>query len=179
MNDRGAPPIMRATALTLMSPAAGPAVMAAIDSAISDADPLVRRAVAERLGALDVQTRLRLGQRLLSDPVRTVRLEAVSAMVGVPAPLMSGDIQKSLDAAIAEYRGVQQFNVDRADANINLGALEAALGHASAAETAYRRAMRLQPQFVPAYVNLADVLRGQNREAEAERVLRDGTPAAT
>jgi predicted Zn-dependent protease len=37
-----------------------------------------------------------------------------------------------------------------------------------------KAAISLDPLFVPAYVNLADIYRAQGREAEAEHVLRDG-----
>ena len=40
--------------------------------------------------------------------------------------------------------------------------------------TSYRAAIRSGPDFVPGYVNLAELLRTTASEAEAERVLRDG-----
>ena len=49
------------------------------------------------------------------------------------------------DRAVAEYRAVQMLNADRAESWLNLGALDARLGHAAAAEAAYRRAIEADP----------------------------------
>ena len=43
-----------------------------------------------------------------------------------------------------------------------------------AAEAAYLRALQLEPRFVGAAVNLADLYRGQQRDEEAEAILRKG-----
>jgi Tfp pilus assembly protein PilF len=64
------------------------------------------------------------------------------------------------------------LNADRADAWLNLGTLDARLGDQDGAKAGYERAIRLQPSFMPTYVNLADLYRAQGRDADAERTLR-------
>ena len=176
--DRTQPAMVRATALTLLSRYTGARTSGAIDDAAQDPDTLVRRAAAESLGAIgDVVSRARIGGRLLADPVRSVRLDAISALAGVPKTYLSASEQQAFDAAAAEYRQVQAANADRAEAHVNLGTFEAQLGHFPEAEAALRTAIARQPQFVPAYVNLADILRAAGREADAERALRDAIAA--
>jgi len=69
---------------------------------------------------------------------------------------------------------VQQGNLDRPEAWMNLGNLHAMRGDPAAAEAAYREALKRDARFVPAYVNLADVRREQQREAGTEGILREG-----
>ena len=57
---------------------------------------------------------------------------------------------------------------------VNLAGLYTALGDYQKAEAAYRRALRLQPRYIPAYVNMAQLLSGRQREQEAEALLRQG-----
>ncbi|MFQ5635832.1 MAG: hypothetical protein ACE5G3_10955, partial [Gammaproteobacteria bacterium] len=47
-------------------------------------------------------------------------------------------------------------------------------GRAEEAETSYRTALSVNPDFVPGYVNLADLYRSQGREEATEAILRDG-----
>ena len=55
-----------------------------------------------------------------------------------------------------------------------LGGFHAALGEAAQAEVAFAAALRLDPAFEPAYVNAADVLRAEGRDAEAVALLERG-----
>jgi predicted CXXCH cytochrome family protein len=172
--DASIPPIARATAVSLLPQYLSPNSLPAIIESAKDADPLVRRAAMEAMTSLDPQTRVPIAFRLLEDPVRSVRLEALGSVLDSPPGALSVDQQQALDAAIAEYRQVQTFNADRADARVNLGMLEMRLGKPQAAQQAYEAAIRLQPSFAPSYVNLADLFRSQGEEAKAEQALRAG-----
>jgi tetratricopeptide (TPR) repeat protein len=57
---------------------------------------------------------------------------------------------------------------------LNLAQLHLARGKPAAAEDELRTALRLDPLFVPAYVNLAELTRATKGEREAEGWLRDG-----
>jgi Flp pilus assembly protein TadD len=45
-------------------------------------------------------------------------------------------------------------------------------------EEELKAAIRLEAGFIPAYVNLADLYRARGRDAESERILRDGLKVA-
>jgi len=84
----------------------------------------------------------------------------------------------AFDTAIAGFESAQRENLDRPEAWLNLGNLAGWRGDAAGAEDAYRRALGRDARFVPAVINLADLYRATGREADAERVLRDGLQAA-
>ncbi len=172
VDDTTLPAIVRATAVSLLQRYLGPQSSGAVETSLRDSDALVRRAAASVLSAVEPRARVSLGLPLLRDPIRTVRLEALSILVDVPRNTYTPEQLASLDQVIVEYRQAQAFNADRAEAHVNLGTLEARLGKPEAAEAEYRMAIRLQPVFIPAYINLADLYRQQGREDQATLTLR-------
>jgi predicted CXXCH cytochrome family protein len=172
-NDAAAPPIVRASALGRLSSHLSPNSFESVQTGLRDPDALVRRSAADALLAVEPGVRTALAMPLLNDPVRTVRLEALGALLDIPATQFNSSQRQALDEAIKEYRQIQLANADRADAQTNLGMLEARLGNVTASEAAYKTAIRKQPSFVPARVNLADLYRAQGRDAEAEQMLRE------
>jgi tetratricopeptide (TPR) repeat protein len=118
--------------------------------------------------------RVRHALPLLSDSLRVNRIEAASLLADVPLTAASNEQRAAFERAAAEYVETQRHNADRADARVNLGSFEARRGDAAQAEQDLKAAIALDRLFVPAYINLADTYRAQRREADAERVLRDG-----
>jgi Tfp pilus assembly protein PilF len=57
---------------------------------------------------------------------------------------------------------------------VNLGTFYAERGNTAQVEFELTAALRLDPFFVPAYVNLADAYRLQSRDADGEHILRLG-----
>ena len=66
-----------------------------------------------------------------------------------------------------ELFDAEMIDADRPEAHLNLGLLETKLRRPSEAENQYQTALRLDPNFTPALVNLADLdrMRGQNQES--------------
>lgn len=171
--DRSQPAIARATALELLGSRLTPQTLAAVEAGLRDAEPLVRMTAVAATEALPPQARVALVRPRLADPVLSVRLEAERVLRGVPP-----ELQKPVDrAAVArvqqEYVEVLRLHADRPESWTNLGLLEASRGNAERARAAYARAIEIEPRFVPASVNLADLYRALDRDAEGERALRD------
>ncbi len=176
--NREQPAIARATALTMMpswSPDPGDTM---VTSAIADESPLVRRAAARALANVDLRARIvPLGQ-LLRDPVRDVRLEAAEVLADTPSDSLPPPVATELNQAIDEYIAAQRLNADRPEAHLNLGLLDARQSQFAPAEAEFKLALSLDPSFVPAAVNLADLYRSLDRDRDGERVLDDAISRA-
>jgi len=146
----------------------------AIDSALTDADPLVRTGAVSSARGGTPRVLLQRLYPLLNDPIRTVRIDAARALAAVPADFLSAAQRSAIQSGLAEWRAAQRVDEDRPEAHLTLGALHAELGESAAAESAYKAALKLAPGFPATYVNLADLYRQGGRDAEGEKVLLEG-----
>jgi predicted CXXCH cytochrome family protein len=167
------PAIARATALASVTIAPHELIA----KGLSDLNPLVRFGALQSIARASGEVRMALAAPLLSDPVRLVRIEAASLLADVPPAQLRTDARAAFEHAAAEYVASQRYNADRADARVNLGTFYAKRNDAAAAEIELKTAIRLDPFFVPAYVNLADLYRVLGRDAEAETILCKGLEA--
>lgn len=165
------PGIVRATALGALTQVADPAVWRVAEQSMADADPLVRAAAIEALGSAPVERRLATVTPSLDDPVRLVRLAAARVLAPAHARLAESEAAGSFEAALAELFAEADFNADRAWAWVNRGDVEVALGRLEAAERSYRSALAREAWSVRAAVNLVDVLKQSERDADGRAVL--------
>ena len=170
--DRQQAAIARATALSLLAPSAPDPAKAAVAIGMKDDSALVRRATAQALSNLDLQQNPGGPTQLLSDPVRSVRIQMAEVMAGVGSAEFPAEVSAALDGAIAEYIAAQELDADRPEAHMNIALLFQRQGQTSRAEAELRTALLLEPSFVPAAVDLADLYRGLGRDADGENVLR-------
>jgi len=169
--DSTQPGIVRATALELLGAQGGPAI-SVVEQRLLDPDPLVRFGAVRASQAIPVEQRYRLVYRMLEDSTKLVRIEAARVLASVPRAMMPQSTL--LDRVTDEYSDAQYLNADRPEAHLNMGILHAARGDPAAAQTAFETALKIDSTFLPAYVNLADIMRSQGRDAEGERLLLDG-----
>ena len=168
------PAVVRATALLELRALQSPALPALLMRAGSDRSPVVRRAVAVAARDLPSAERVEIARPLLRDRARTVRVEAVGTLLGSDARRWSKRDQDALKNATAEYLEARSFNSDRGEGLADLAFVAALSGDSTHAEENLREALEVDPTFTAAYVNLADLYRGQQRDEEAEAILRRG-----
>ncbi|MFL5612642.1 MAG: tetratricopeptide repeat protein [Gemmatimonadaceae bacterium] len=166
--------IVRATALAELNFPRSSAALTALTKGLRDSSALVRLGALQSVAQLPVSSRLSLAEPLLSDPARSVRIDAAHVLAAVPAEQLSAEGAVAFERAAAEYVETQRYNADRAEARVNLGTFLAERGDLVGAETELRSAIRMEPSSVAAYVNLADVYRTLGRDADGEQLLRYG-----
>jgi tetratricopeptide (TPR) repeat protein len=167
------PGIARATALTLLRPPYSAEILAEIRHNLTNPDSLIRHAALTALSHTAPELIVEWAARLLTDPVRSVRMEAARVI----SPMQTGLPREQLPAfqsANNERIAAQLAIAERPEAHMNLGNMYREAGQFQAAETAFRRAMSLEPRAAAARVNLADLYAQTGRIGDAQTLLRDG-----
>jgi Tfp pilus assembly protein PilF len=170
--DAEQPAIARATALSLLPRYTTQASAQALAAAIVDPDPLVRAAAPRALSHASPPGSVQAALSLLRDPVRAVRIEAARALSGMTSQPMSPEQNTALADAYKELVAAELVNDDRPESHLNLGLLETRRMRPTEAEAEYRTALRLDPNFVPALMNLADLDRMRGLDAQGAELLR-------
>ena len=162
--DRNAPAIARATALVELGPHLSPSNITLARTGFSDPDPMVRIGALDMLEGVPANQLWPLASPLLSDPNRGVRIRAASILAAIPASSQPAGDRERFERAASEFIAAQRLNADRPEARSTLGSFLARRGRTSEAEAEYKAALRLNPQFAPAAVNLADLYRQLGRD---------------
>jgi tetratricopeptide (TPR) repeat protein len=169
--------IARASAIDRLARLPGENALFAAEAGLKDPSPLVRRAsiaVFEQLPPLQRKAVV----PLLDDPSRIVRMQAARTLAPLADDAFDPAALEAFRKAAAEFVAAERFNADRPEHRSNLGGFFAERREAVAAEAEYQAALKLDPRFVPAWANLADLRRLQGRETEAEATLREGLKLA-
>jgi predicted CXXCH cytochrome family protein len=177
-SDGSQPAIARASALARLAGRREPSAIAAVLAGARDPSPLVRLAAASAAGALPAPQRVTVAGPLLADPLRAVRVQAAGALAGVSLERLAPGERAAWARAADDYVAAQRYAADRPEARTNLGTFYARLGRLDAGLAELAAATSLDPAYVPAYVNAADVCREQGRDDDAQRWLERGLAAA-
>jgi Flp pilus assembly protein TadD len=167
------PGIARATALTLLRPPYSAEIATEIRRNLSNPDSLIRRAALTALSGAAPELVVGLGALLLTDPVRTVRIEAARIISPFQSSL-PGQHLPAFQRASEERIAAQMAIAERPEAHMNLGNVYLESGDVPEAEAAFRMALRLEPRAAAARVNLAELYARTGRVGDAQTLLRDG-----
>jgi predicted CXXCH cytochrome family protein len=158
--------MVRATAASLLTRFPTRNVLPELERALGSDEALVRLGALQACDALAPEQR-QLVAPLLRDRLKAVRIEAARLISAMPEAAK----QPGYKEALAEYENSQWINRDRAPALVSLALLAMQEQRWQEAENYLKEAIQKEPWFVPASVNLADLLRSQQRDIEGGAIL--------
>lgn len=169
--DETLPAIVRRSALLALGRYEFTRSQDAIAAGLGDAAPLVRLGAIEGLARLPEAPRFGAVKRLLQDPLKALRIAAAPEAAAYLAQAITPDERALIDAALTEYRQTLAFNAERPAAHTNRANLLTALNDPAGARAAFDQALALEPNWIPALVNLADLHRAAGRDVEGGALL--------
>ncbi|NOQ78894.1 MAG: ammonia-forming cytochrome c nitrite reductase subunit c552 [Gammaproteobacteria bacterium] len=172
--DKNQPVISRATALAELGSYPDQTSVKILQTQLNDPDPAIRLAALEALVTFDDKFKMALAFPKIYDDVRSVRIEAARILSTFPEEKIPQQARKQLNDAKQEYIDAQLFNAERPESQTNLGNYYFDLKQFKKSETAYRQALKLQSQYIPAYLGLAQLLSQTGRESESGAILKKG-----
>lgn len=134
-------------------------------------DPLVRASVARSMDWVPVAQRYALLRDYISDKSKAVRMAVARQLSAFPADQLPPEYAAEITTLLQEYQQSLLLNADMPEDQMNLGLFYTATGNVVAAEKAYRLALTLSPGYLPAMLNLADLYRANEMDAQAEPLL--------
>ena len=137
-------------------------------------DPGLRHSALIALEAFPLKIRIKKTFDMLKDKSKMVRMEAARQLSSLPVGNLETQQKKILAKVLTEYKESLLFTAERPETQLSLARLYTVEGKMKEAKEAYIEALRLQPMFVPAYINYSHFLQNQGKEDEAKEVLQEG-----
>ena len=137
-------------------------------------DAQIRRSALQALEAFPPKMRMKKTFEMLNDPVKIVRMEAARQLSAFPLGEVDKKTKESLEKAFDEYVKILLFTGERPESQLSLAVFYTNRKMLEKAEKAYVEALRLQPQFVPVYINYSNFLMNQSKSKEAFELLQKG-----
>jgi predicted CXXCH cytochrome family protein len=173
--DESQPLIWRATAASELGSFPGRESLEVALPLLQSPDPLLRWSAVRALEFLPLENRYAVLQSLLDDSNGSVRMELARLLAGVPLDHLQESEVERLEALFADYIATLYRHADVPETQLELGAYFALRQSWAAAEQAYSRAIKQNPQLAAAYLNLADLYRSLDRDAEGRALLLEAT----
>lgn len=149
--------IVRATALYLMQPAADGESAISTTPLLEDDSALVRSSAVQLQRAGDP---VQVAQKLfgmLSDSARLVRFDVSQALLAVPLTHLPDTVVANLTKTLAEWQQSLSNRADFPESHLVLGGTALMARDFTAAESAFREAVRLDAQLVDAWVMIVRI----------------------
>lgn len=178
-NDETQSAYIRASALEHLRRFVSPPVLDAARRHLSNQDLSMQLAALKVIGSsyplLDSASQRQLDAQfwpLLKAPARTLRFEAATILAGaLHDPSLDRVQKRTLETAVQELIGYLNANADLPAEQLRLGVLYGRLNQPDKAQLAYQQALIIEPQYVPALLNSADLYRANGEEAKAAALL--------
>jgi predicted CXXCH cytochrome family protein len=172
------PAILRASAILATLDYPSQESLASVQQMLTSQEPLLRASAVRAMDWVPVAQRYALLRDLVTDASKDVRMAVARQLASFPAEQLPGESARELSALFQEYLAVLGLNGDMPEEQMNIGLFYSARGNPVAAEKAYRTALKLAPSFLPAMLNLADLYRANEMDAQAEPLLQKAIEAA-
>jgi len=141
---------------------------------LKKSDAKMRRAALQALEAFPAKMRMKKTFDMLKDPVKIVRMEAARQLSVFPLGELDSKTKEMLEKAFDEYEKILLFTAERPESQVSLAVFYTNLKMLEKARKAYLEALRLQPKFVPAYINYSNLLLAEGKSKEAFDILQKG-----
>jgi tetratricopeptide (TPR) repeat protein len=172
-----APSIAKATAAGYLGHIPSKQTYTTTIQLLKSRDSELRLNALKALEGFPIKFRVRETFALLDDPAMPVRIEASRQLSFLDKGELDQTTAVKLSQAIEEYKKVLLFNADRAESQSALATLYSNLKEYQKAEEAYLEALRIQPKYVPAYVNYSNFLHKSGQDQKAYTYLQKGLKA--
>ncbi|MBY8977162.1 hypothetical protein KHP62_15195 [Rhodobacteraceae bacterium NNCM2] len=149
--DEAAAPIVRATALDLLRGAATPELAARGAPLLTHETAMIREAAPGVQQAAEPAVRIARLSPLLEDPVRSVRIAAARAFLGLPVDALPVETRRALTQASGEWRDSLLSKADFPESHLVLGGTALVFRDLRSAEAAFLQAATLDPQRTDAW----------------------------
>ena len=171
------PMMVRASAVGLLSRYSNQVSVNTALIQLKASEPLIRLAALRSLNVLSLPQRMQYVWPSLTDPVKGIRLEAIRLLAPMGSnqnamARLASNQKQNFKNAVNEYISTANIHSDAPTGQAQLGVMYQALGELDRALLAYERALIIEPSFIPALLNTADVLRLKGQDAKGIKILQ-------
>lgn len=176
-NNSEIPSIVRASSLERLLPVASTLDFSLIASLLSDNNPWIRRAATNLFVYSPDAIRQKHILPLLNDGTRSVRLEAVKGFLNGYREGFSFSETLTLNRVMKEYQQSLAAKTDYPEIQMKLGGVALTQRNIPAAISAFKTAVKMDPQLVQAWIMLARINAAIGKPDIANQTLADAIKA--